>query len=176
MKPDKNIVIVEAKLADVEEILRIKDEVWLTTYPNEAYGITREDIMSRKGKNPERAALLRGNLSNRRDFSHIWIAKEGKSIVGMCSAEKEVDECKIGALYVLPDYQRAGLGRRFLSEAMGWLGDEKDISLGVAEYNTGAIRFYEKNGFEISGPMEGFELACGKKIPLLGMVKKTGKL
>jgi ribosomal protein S18 acetylase RimI-like enzyme len=99
------------------------------------------------------------------------VARAGEEIIGMGAAERGEVYNRLGALYVLPRYQGQGIGRRLLEEALSWLGNAKPVSLGVAQYNAGAIEFYRRHGFEIKGPMENFQLASGKTIPLLEMVK-----
>lgn len=51
---------------------------------------------------------------------------------------------------ILPEYQRQGLGRRLIAEAIKYLREEKGLErlwLGLDPRNVGARRFYERLGF-----------------------------
>lgn len=72
----------------------------------------------------------------------VIVAEEEGSVVGYASYTAEL----ISNLYVLPKFQRRGVGTALLQHV---LRDRPNgISLWVFEQNTGAIRFYESNGFE----------------------------
>lgn len=171
----ETVVIREAREEETEDILRLKDEVWAATYTGEEYGISREEISGRSFENSERYERMHGTLAGRRDEVNIWIARDGDDLVGMCSAERHDETNHLGALYVHPNYQQMGIGQKLAEVAYGWLGNEKDIDLEVAVHNTGAMEFYKKAGFELSGPSDGCAYVKGKKIPLLRMIKRIKK-
>jgi ribosomal protein S18 acetylase RimI-like enzyme len=89
----------------------------------------------------------------------------------MCSADRG-EQNKLGALYILPSYQQMGIGSKLIGKALGWLGEEKPVYLEVVEYNTGAIGFYRKSGFEVEGKADDYVFPTGKSMPLLRMVKR----
>jgi GNAT superfamily N-acetyltransferase len=167
----KNIEISDMVSEDADAALTIKNQVWLDTYVSEQYGITEADLKSRKTLNPERLERMRNIVSGNVDNEHIWVAKCGGEVIGMCSAEKGGDQNKLGSLYVLSQYQGLGIGARLFEKALNWLGCDKPIEFGVAEYNLGAIEFYNKFGFKVDGRMEDFVLPNKKRIPLIRMIK-----
>lgn len=165
----EEIEISSAKLCEIEDVLKLKDEVWLDTYVSKEHGITEADLRSREALNSERLMRMQRIVLSNSSDGHIWVVKFKNEIVGMCSAEKGDDKNKLVSLYVLPKYQGLGIGTRLFEKVLDWFGCDKPIELGVAEYNAKAIRFYEKFGFEIEGNMEDYTLASGKRIPLVKM-------
>ncbi len=53
----------------------------------------------------------------------------------------------LSRLYILPAYQRVGLGSRLLRATLAPFPGAKVVSLEVAPENTAAIAFYERHGF-----------------------------
>jgi putative acetyltransferase len=68
----------------------------------------------------------------------VW---ENGLLVGFCISRPGW----IDHLYVLPDYQRRGIGRRLLDQAKS-IND--GLQLWVFQRNCAACRFYEQNGFK----------------------------
>lgn len=167
----EEIKVSGAAVEDVENILKLKDEVWVAAYVNKDHSITAEDIRGREDKSPERLARMRTVVQCGDGLARVWIAKDGEEIVGMCSADKGEKMNILSALYVLPSYQRMGVGCRLLEKAFAWLGGEKPISLEVVEYNADAIVFYKRCGFEITGDADSYIFPGGKQMPLLEMIK-----
>lgn len=167
----KNIEISDMASEEVDTVLTIKNQVWLDTYVSEQYGITEADLKSRKALNSERLERMRNIVSGSIINEHVWTAKCGGEIIGMCSAERGGDKNKLGSLYVLSQYQGLGIGTRLFEKALDWLGCDKPIEFGVAEYNWGSIESYKKFGFKVDGRMEDFVLPNKKHIPLVRMVK-----
>jgi len=60
----------------------------------------------------------------------------------------------VNHLYVLPGFQRLGIGRRLLEEAKRQCSG---LKLWTFERNTGALRFYESQGFSVVKRTEGTE-------------------
>ena len=72
----------------------------------------------------------------------VWVALVDGEIAGYLSLD---GDCVTG-LYVAPEQQGQGIGAGLLNIAKGEA--PKGLSLFVFEANTGAIRFYERHGFE----------------------------
>lgn len=104
--------------------------------------------------------------------TRIWIAKSGSNIIGYATAKKYKRLNYLGSMYILPEYQGLGLGKRLMVKTLKWFGGQKNIRLGVASYNIKAIKFYEKYGFKITkfnakAPL----LPNGQMMPGLEMTK-----
>lgn len=163
-----NIKIVKAGAADIPGILEVRKQTWLDTYPNRKYRISRRIIMSMDFTGPKR---VRREWKKIKDRSvKAFVAKAGKIVVGYGTAQRQYPENYIGSLYVLPGYQRLGIGSKIMAKLMAWLGDSRPIMLKVAVYNKRAIRFYKRFGFIVTDPKAfGPKLPNGRRFPSVEM-------
>jgi ribosomal protein S18 acetylase RimI-like enzyme len=173
----KSIDIREALPDDADAMRDVQRHTWIATYPNEVYGITKEDIEARFREDPATA----GEKRERRRQSvcttpfHSWVALEGMVLIGFCIVKQDDQENLLQALYVLPDSQSKGVGKRLLQTALDWFGTEKEVVLNVASYNEKAIAFYRAFGFVPQGSIassEALHLPSGVRLPEIKMVKK----
>lgn len=106
---------------------------------------------------------------------HTWVLKNDKGeVVGFCKVTKLGATGEINAMYTLPGYEGKGVGKRLMEKSLEWLGAGSDIKLKVVAYNTNAISFYKKFGFqetETKIDYGGTQLPSGKEIPRIEMVK-----
>lgn len=175
------IIIGKAKTEDVRQIQDVFYKTWLATYPNDEVGITEEDIEERF-KNRFSYEVINKRIEQLINISegHLFIvAKKGALVVGVCRLEKTADYFRIIAIYVLPEYQRKGVGKMFWEEAKKYFGKEKDIIVQVATYNSKAISFYQKLGFVDTGKRfteENLRMpVSGIAIPEMEMIMKSNK-
>lgn len=88
----------------------------------------------------------------------LVVEGEGR-IAGTAFAKPEPDgSVHIFSLYIAPNSQRRGVGQMMLDTVTGKFPDACCQRLDVLPANEGAIRFYERNGFEIVGREEA---CCG---------------
>ena len=126
-------------------LLTIQREVGIRLYPNEQLGITEKDIEE----------LYDGALEELRRDEHfttdprykLWLVKNDSETVGYCLLAGYTRYVDIEAIYLLPKYQRLGIGKQLMAMAIEWIGDNKTPFLTVASYNYDAIRFYQQLGF-----------------------------
>jgi len=176
-----SVKIIASIPDDVYRIREIQRIVWLDIYPNKKAGITREDIeLKFRNDNTKEG---RGVIEKKKEKYdnpniHILVAKEDEIIIGFIIASKE-NENRINAIYILPEFQGQGIGRSLMSQALDWLGAEKDIYLNVASYNNQAIGFYEKFSFvktDREGALDNAaKLPSGKIIPEVEMIRQSHK-
>lgn len=170
------ISIQEAQPDDAPGIAEVQRITWLDAYPNDEHGIARSDIEERVKlwHTKESMERLLNSITQPEDGTLRLVAKDGDKVVGHCYVIKEEPYNKLQVLYVLPDYQGQGVGSLLAKQGMEWLGTERNITLEVVSYNTGAIAFYKKLGFEISGDAHSgvAELPSGKVMPELLMIKR----
>jgi len=93
-----------------------------------------------------------------------WVAVRRGEIIGFSIAHQTSGS--IFALFVLPGYERRGLGRRLLDAASAWLWDNgADLVWLTTQPNTRAARFYERFGWTCSGFEANGELRFERKRP-----------
>lgn len=145
------IIIAEATPNDVYPIRSVQRETWIATYPNKEFGITIEDIQEyfddTSEEKRQRLEERKKNI-NVNPLVHTWIAKVNEKIVGFVATEKGDRHNRLQAIYILPSYQKQGIGKKFMDVALQWFGNEKPILVNVASYNIAAIDFYKSYGFK----------------------------
>ncbi len=173
-----NIKIEETRPEQVEEVQEVFYRTWLNTYPNTEAGITVEDIEERwKDRNSEERLNKRRKELEKNDPNQKYlVATDNGKVVGVCLATKSDEINRLNAIYVLPEYQGAGIGKLLWGEVKKFFHPSKDIVVGVATYNTSAKGFYTKLGFEDSGRRytdERFKMKSGALIPEMDLVIKA---
>jgi len=169
--------IDDARPEDVEKMRMIARNWWVSLYPNEKFGITREDIEAVDWFNADQIEKRRRRISEDGNF-HAWVLKDKEgNIIGFCQVTKkgrQEDQKEIEAMYIVSEFKSKGLGRKLMDCALDWLGSDGDIALEVVSYNKNAIDFYKKFGFvETNWPVgdKRTKLPSGKKIPRIVMVR-----
>ncbi|GJD33277.1 GNAT family N-acetyltransferase [Methylobacterium aerolatum] len=137
--------IRRARDGDVGGLSRVFDEAWRDAYRGIIPGVALERLISQRGRPWWRAALSRGRP--------VAVVETGETVVGYASygrarsralgADGEIDE-----LYLLPEFQGVGLGRRLFRAVRNDLADYGLGRLGVwtLEDNVRASAFYESMG------------------------------
>lgn len=87
------------------------------------------------------------------EMAVFYFAQWQEEIVGYLKIHFSVQGMEIERIYTKQKVQGSGVGQLLLEKAF-YLAGERGVDriwLGVWEHNPKAIRFYEKNGFEIYG-------------------------
>lgn len=126
---------------DCVAISRVARETWQATYEDYLLPENIEWFLSR--------AYTLDILAQRllqQDMA-IWVATIDSEIIGYAMAGLQ-HRPEFYAGYVLPAYQRRGIGQRLLRTAAAWLHEHgaAQMWIGVLEQNTAARRFYEAQG------------------------------
>ncbi len=168
--------IEKARPEDAEGILEVFYRTWLATYPNEEAGITIHDIEERWKDRAERIEKRRSEIRAADPSQQIFVAHADEIVVGVCRVSKEEKSGHLDAIYVLPEYQGQGIGVELWKSAKEFLGEERDVFVGVATYNKNAVRFYSGLGFVDTGRRfeeERLRMKSGANIPQMEMVLKA---
>ena len=147
---------------------------WLETCQNSELGVDEDWIKNSVGYIADdsgtefRRELFKRVAEGDPDIFYRVAKDEHGDVVGFVMATKTGEPNRsnnLEALYLLQRAQGRGLGAELMSQALGWLGQEKPIKLGVISYNDKAIDFYKKFGFELTGvrlpfkePVEAVEM------------------
>ncbi len=133
---------------DLEGIINVQLLTWIDTYANPKYGLTEGAV---------RKYIEEGNKGKRFDDRYKsfkdenkrnWIALNTKSeVIAWLGASITGSGEGYFAIYVLPEYQRQGIGKALMEEYFTWFGKDRKVKIKVVVYNEKAIRFYESLGF-----------------------------
>lgn len=178
---ESEITIERATPQDAEVICDIRDRARIAAYPNEALGITADDVaLMAQGPGGEflarRIAHLKEQFADRERLDTL-VARQGDDVVGFVTPE--VDEHgvqSIDALYVKPEMQHKGIGAKLMEQALYELDPKHDIYLDVVSYNQKAIDFYARYGFEATDavvPPEPGRPEYLKSLPMTEMVLRA---
>lgn len=139
-------IIRKMKKKDIGEVHQVARESWRATYA----GIIPEEIQQRFIDRAYSSDMLKIRMKR----SILLVAEENNRIAGFANFSPVRDGVsELIAIYLLPDFQRKGLGSRFLKEGIGMLSPQ-ELRLNVEKQNEAATDFYRSKGFEI---MEEFE-------------------
>ncbi|GJE50379.1 hypothetical protein GOFOIKOB_3426 [Methylobacterium tardum] len=157
--------IRRAREADLGGLSKVFDASWREAYRGIIPGLPLERLISSRDRTWWRGALRRGRP--------IAVVETGDRVVGYAAygrtrsralgTEAEIDE-----LYLLPEYQGVGLGRRLFRAVRNDLADHGLTQLGVwsLEDNERAGAFYEGLGGK-AGPRV-LDRVAGIPLPKVG--------
>ena len=179
--PEKEQLVIEinkAKPEDAEEINNVYYKTWLDTYPNEEIGITVEDIEDsfKDSFSKEYLDQVREKIMETTGKAMRLVAKKDDLIVGVATMARNEDNNQLRTIYVLPEFQGQGVGKKLWTEAKKFCDPTKDIIVNVAVYSQKTIEFYKNIGFEDTGKRftdEQFKTKSGAVIPEMEMVIKA---
>lgn len=146
---ENDIMIRAARSEDAIEIGLVHYRAWMETYT----GMLPDDFLSIRS--PEQsAAMFQAN-----QCKDMVVAEVDEVIIGFCGWGAFRGDCgkenvgEIYGIYLLNEYKRMHLGQKMMAFAIAQLKADgyKKVGLWVLQGNTGAIHFYEKQGFQYSG-------------------------
>jgi ribosomal protein S18 acetylase RimI-like enzyme len=133
-----------ASARDLDKVRALLVETWHATYDT-FYGVDKVDELTAKWHSIE---ALRARLQ--RKSAEFVVADNGSEIAGMGFAAMS-DTLKktviLHQLYVLPRYQRQGVGRDMFAELETCFPDAELMRLEVEPQNLHALAFYRAHGF-----------------------------
>lgn len=94
-----------------------------------------------------------------RSISYLAIyAGDACGIVAAFVEESDISKVHLVSMWVAPTHRRCGIGRSLISAVVDWARERGALTvrLMVTSSNTSAIRFYERNGFSMTGNTEPY--------------------
>ena len=131
---------------DLPAVSALLGETWHATYDG-IYGRERVADITARWHSPD---ALAKDLS--KPDHQFLVAVDGARIAGTISIGMACGGgVKLDRLYIHPSAQGRGLGPSLLDVGLGAFAPETKITLEVEPANATAIRFYERNGFAVTG-------------------------
>jgi ribosomal protein S18 acetylase RimI-like enzyme len=153
---------------DLAAIRALLVETWHATY-DAIYGTKQVTEITDDWHS---IASLKARLT--RPNSEFLVADDGKRIGGMAFAAATTDPkiVLLNQLYVLPAYQRQGIGQALLDEVEASFPEANTLRVEVEEANKQAIAFYRSKGFVPAGST--VDCGGGSGLPALIFGKAIG--
>ena len=132
--------MIEEDIAAVQHIAR---ETWKATYKELLPETVQQKFLD--------SAYSAPMLLKRMEKTEVLIAECNGRAVGFFNMTRidEDGDSELTALYILPDYQRQGIGMELFQGALTLLDDAVKLFVYVDDLNDPAKAFYEKLGFEL---------------------------
>ncbi len=151
-----NLIIRPLTEADIPLVCNVARTIWQTTY-TALISQTQIDYMLSNRYVP---SLIRAQWE---DADHAWrIAWCGDEMAGFAHAHIQSPACKIEKLYILPHYQRQGLGKNLIDEVKAFARGNAAtrLWLQVNRHNASAIAAYQHYGF-VTREARVFDIGSG---------------
>jgi ribosomal protein S18 acetylase RimI-like enzyme len=93
--------------------------------------------------------------------SLVFLAMDGEEACGIAGAffvAEDAKQAQLFSMWTAPTHRRHGIGQRLVEEVIGWARSRgaEVLRLNVTSINEGAISFYERMGFAMTGRKEPY--------------------
>src|SRR5262249_45443721 len=169
MSPE-HAIIRRAEATDLSKVETVARATWGVAYA----GIIPDAVQRRLLDSwYSLQSLIRALATNGSSF---FVAESGGEVIGFAQFVRRTSESvELKRIYVLPDMQRSGIGKRLRDAGLAEFTEEglKQITVQVERDNRNGRRFYERAGFadprELSHDVQGFVLSLIEyRRPILG--------
>ena len=140
------VKIRQARIDDIPGIRSVLAVTWRHTY----LSFLSESTIAKVTAEWHSPKILEAETSQSSTF--LGVAESNlHNIVGMVTAHSHNEILTIRRLYVLPEFQRQGIGEKLMEESCRIFPEIKLIQLDVEEQNPKGRAFYQKLGFKEVG-------------------------
>lgn len=148
---------------DAPAVGNVAGASWRATYT----GLLTADRIERfvAGAYSEASVRRRIEISDRFDVAVAGAGSRGpERIVGFAEWRRHDDEAELVATYLLPDWQRLGIGRALHDRALeNYRGEVSRLVVQLLRDNVGGLAFYTSLGY--GEPVAGTWDAYGQQVP-----------
>jgi ribosomal protein S18 acetylase RimI-like enzyme len=137
------IEIRPATLADLPAIRDVLVTTWHATYDH----IDGPEAVTRITDVWHALDVLRPQIEQPGSCFLVATTAAGDIIATSLALLRPDGTVSLSRLYILPEFQRGGLGSRLLAATLAPFAAAKTVTLEVAPENASAIAFYERHGF-----------------------------
>jgi ribosomal protein S18 acetylase RimI-like enzyme len=137
--------MVEIDRARIEDIVGIKSVLeltWRDTYSS----FLPESVIAKVAAEWHSPKVLEAEMKRRLTFAGVARSPSAR-VVGMITAHSHGELLVVARLYVLPEFQRQGIGERLMRESCRTFPRSRRVRLHVEEQNPKGRAFYRKLGF-----------------------------
>lgn len=135
-----NITFEQTWEEDVPQLVAVQNRSF-------ASDLTKYGVCPGHGHAPE---VLQRRIRSRE--AHVYTIRADGEIIGDIIVREEAPgEFTLGCLCVLPEWEGKGIGRRAIAFLEGAFADASRWRLSTPADKARNIRFYERNGFTVSG-------------------------
>ncbi|UOB20645.1 GNAT family N-acetyltransferase [Macrococcus armenti] len=140
--------IREISVSDISAVQNVAKLSWHDTYEGIIPRHIQENFLD--------IAYSTSMLEKRLAMTHMYVAEYSGKVTGFANFSKPDDQhiSELTAIYILPDYQRLGIGLALLEYGISKLGQVRNIDVIVEKANIKGYNFYKKLGFEVLDEFE----------------------
>lgn len=159
--------IAEMKPSDRADVKNLLKRCWSETYTDELGQQIASGLVAQLDLD-DFAGLLPGDET-------VFLARDSKRVRGCAFSAARHGTTYLWGCYVLPAYQRQGIGRKLLISAVNAHSLENRVELIVLKSSMPAVSFYKSMGFQLTSD-EWFELLPGVVLAAEKLTTTTAKL
>lgn len=148
------ITVHPANVDEVQQIKQVLSETWIDTYR----AFVPLEVIHKITALWHKPETLATEIVNDNVYFAVARDEEGAVLGLLTAGRRSHDIVSIGRLYVLPAYQRRGIGGQLLANCIATFPGARQIRLEVEAENESGLAFYRKAGFtELSRKQETIE-------------------
>lgn len=141
----ESITFEKATLDDLDEVVRLAQDVYLETYVRPDLHIAADLFSDTHIKTPECFGYFRSLFTN----GTVWVARHNNKIIATIAAERTDTFCVVRCFYTNKDYRGLGIGKKLFTLAEHHAGD-LPMKVTIVRYTKKPIELYEHWGFKIT--------------------------
>ncbi|UBH15494.1 GNAT family N-acetyltransferase [Macrococcus armenti] len=140
--------IREISVSDIPVVQNVAKLSWHDTYEGIIPRHIQENFLD--------IAYSTSMLEKRLAMTQMYVAEYSGKVTGFANFSKPDNQhiSELTAIYILPDYQRLGIGLALLEYGISKLEQVRNIDVIVEKANIKGYNFYKKLGFEVLDEFE----------------------
>jgi ribosomal protein S18 acetylase RimI-like enzyme len=140
------VTIRPAQIGDIPEIGSVLAVTWRDTYSS----FLSESSIAKVTAEWHSPKVLEAEINSSSTFFGV-AESSSKDIIGLVTAHSQEELLLIARLYVLPEFQRQGIGKGLIEASCRAFPQAQRVELDVEELNPKGRAFYRKLGFREVG-------------------------
>lgn len=139
-----DIIIRKAAFSDAAAITNVHVRTWKVSYK----GLVPDEILNQRTVTAERTSLIEKLISE----GSVFVAEKSGNLTGFITSRRYEDTGEIEIFYVLPEYQRQGIGEQLFNFTARELKNAGTEHMTVWTLKDApSVNFYQRMGGRLSG-------------------------